>query len=706
MSVGGTPFSVWVSTDGSPRWALDTWWDAPRECHPDDMSRRLATVLMALCGLWLAIYEVRVVAFPGWHLVPFGRGAHLIELGVASALCMLRAITDRRERAGWFLIGLGCASWTLGETYFTADLWNLQNIPVPSWADVGYLAFPPLVFAGIVLLARQRIRGMSASVWIDGAAAALAVAGLSAALVFGPVLRSVGGTPANVATNLAYPLADLLLLGLLVGVVALSGWRLTRTWLLLGMGVVVFCVADSLYLVQSAHGSYIPGGVYDTGWWGGITLLAAAAWIRGGDRRDQSAAEQTILLPLAFGVVALGVLIVGDLRSGPMNPLAVTLAGGSLTAIGIRLLLTFRHSQRILSDSRKAALTDSLTGLPNRRALTDDLAAVMRVADRTRPVVLALFDLDGFKQYNDTFGHPAGDALLARLADRLRRSVDGSATPYRMGGDEFCVLGVIDGTGTARAAAALTEKGEAFTIGCSYGVASLPEEASSAAAALHLADQRMYDHKTARASASRQSTDVLLKVLGERNPGLLEHLGEVSVLATMTAEALGLSEHEVKRIEIAAELHDVGKVAIPDTILNKPGPLDEEEWAFMRSHTEIGARIVNAAPSLARSAELVRASHERYDGCGYPDRLAGEEIPLGAGIIAVCDAFDAMTSDRSYRRAIAVADAVAELRRCSGSQFDPRVVDAFCELIADPNCELHKALVLDGPDPARPRTGV
>ena len=144
------------------------------------------------------------------------------------------------------------------------------------------------------------------------------------------------------------------------------------------------------------------------------------------------------------------------------------------------------------------------------------------------------------------------------------------------------------------------------------------------------------------------------------------------------AERLGLPAHEVKLHPLAAELHDVGKTAIPDAILNKPGPLDDDEWEFMRRHTVIGERIILAAPSLAPTAELVRSSHERFDGTGYPDALRGEEIPLGASIIAVCDAFDAMVSERPYRDAMSPADALVELRRCAGTQFDPGVVEAFC----------------------------
>jgi HD-GYP domain-containing protein (c-di-GMP phosphodiesterase class II) len=174
-------------------------------------------------------------------------------------------------------------------------------------------------------------------------------------------------------------------------------------------------------------------------------------------------------------------------------------------------------------------------------------------------------------------------------------------------------------------------------------------------------------------------------VLAERSPGLLEHTSDVAQLATATAKALQLSESEVERIELAAQLHDIGKVAIPDTILNKPGPLDEEEWEFIRRHPAIGERIVASAPSLASTAELVRLHHERYDGAGYPEGLSGDDVPLGAAIIAVCDAFGAMTVMRPYSDPIPVTEALAELRRCSGSQFHPVVVKVFCELVENPD---------------------
>jgi response regulator RpfG family c-di-GMP phosphodiesterase len=188
-------------------------------------------------------------------------------------------------------------------------------------------------------------------------------------------------------------------------------------------------------------------------------------------------------------------------------------------------------------------------------------------------------------------------------------------------------------------------------------------------------------HDGSRTAGSRESLGLLLKILNEHTPGVLEDLNRVARFATATAQGLGLPESEVERIEIAARLHDVGKLAIPDSILSKAGPLDAEEWAVMRTHAEIGQRILTAAPSLARAAKLVRSHHERYDGFGYPDRLAGNGIQIGASIIAVCAAFVAMMKHRPFTDAITVNEALAEVNRYSGSQFDPRVVDAFSELL-------------------------
>jgi HD-GYP domain-containing protein (c-di-GMP phosphodiesterase class II) len=208
----------------------------------------------------------------------------------------------------------------------------------------------------------------------------------------------------------------------------------------------------------------------------------------------------------------------------------------------------------------------------------------------------------------------------------------------------------------------------------------LPAETRDATEALRTADGRMYAQKQGeRPSAGRQSKDVLLSALSERSKELATHVGVVGEMAGQLAAAMGLQGELLEQIMQAAELHDIGKVAIPEAILNKPGPLSDEEWEFMRKHTLIGEKILSAAPALRAAARLVRSSHERYDGRGYPEGLAGDEIPLGARIVAVCDAYEAMTSDRPYRAKMGHEDAAAELRSSAHTQFDPYVVQVFLE---------------------------
>jgi diguanylate cyclase (GGDEF)-like protein len=359
--------------------------------------------------------------------------------------------------------------------------------------------------------------------------------------------------------------------------------------------------------------------------------------------------------------------------------------GVVLLAIAGLIPLLFLGWRRSQAELRHAADTDGLTGLGNRRRLSSALEQATRSASPQHPVLLTIFDLDGFKLYNDTYGHPAGDALLVRLAGQLAQSLDEEAEAYRMGGDEFCVVAPLPAVdfaldAAARAAEALSEHGEGFTVTASYGAVLIPIETGDVTEALRLADQRMYAQKTSsRLSAPKQATDVLVQVIGERNAELGAHLSDVAVLAQAVALRLGLSDVQADEVKRAAALHDIGKLAIPESILTKTGPLTATEWDFVRQHTLIGERILAAAPSLAGCGAIVRSSHEWWDGTGYPDGLAGESIPLAARIVAVCDAFDAMTSERSYRPRNSVRAAVQELRRCAGTQFDPTVVKLFVD---------------------------
>ena len=639
----------------------------------------LRAVFIAL-GVWMVGYEAHLALSSGLLDVIFGRFAHDIVLLTAAGITALRAIRYRRERLAWSLIAAALFSWTLGEIYYTTVLQASGSVPVPSPADLGYLGVYPLGFAGLMLLMRERTGHVSPTTWVDGVIAALVVGALAAAIVFETVLHTVGGRPLSIATNLAYPLGDMLLLLLIVTAYAIRRWRPDRSAVMLGAGIICFWAADSLYLVLTAPTTaYSESGPADLIGWMGFLLVALGAWE---PSRPGVVEEDTpnITIPIGFALVGLALLVYASATH--VNMLAVALAGAALVGVIARLIITFRENVRMLSASRSDAMSDALTGLGNRRRLMLNLEQRFARAGESPPFYLVLFDLDGFKLYNDRFGHPAGDALLRRVSGRFAHALAPHGSSYRIGGDEFCALidvGEDAFENVMRAACeALSESGEGFSVRTSYGAVCVPVEAKDSSEALRVADGRLYQDKDQRREGPRDQThSALLQAIRERHPDLHQHLSEVADLSRAVAVQMGLDPREQSAVVRAAELHDVGKIAIPDTILDKPGPLNEREWEFMERHTVLGERILAAAPALRGVAAIVRASHERYDGAGYPDALAGEGIPLGARIIFVCDAFNAMTGARPYAGRRTAAQALSEIRRCAGSQFDPQVVVAL-----------------------------
>jgi two-component system cell cycle response regulator len=609
-------------------------------------------------------------------------GIYNLVLVGAALVCVARACWVREERLAWGLIAFGLVAWSGADLYYTIVLAELEAPPYPSISDAGWLVFYPACWMAVVLLVRRRIREFHPSLWLDGIVAALGVAALTATLVLPPILAmSVEGDAAAVAVNLAYPVGDVLLLVLLIGAIALTGWRPDRSMTYLGAGLMLSGVADIAYLSAIAHGHADVPPAAASLWPAAALATAWAAWQPAGRARAvRLEGRRLLVLPLGAMVAALVLLLVDHYHR--MSDVAAVLAFATLGVAGIRLWLTAGEHMRLLGTSRGEANTDELTGLGNRRRLINDLETELARVTPEQPLLLLLFDLNGFKAYNDTFGHPAGDALLTRLGSALARAVDGQGRAYRMGGDEFCVLSTAPAERHADIAAAsraaLSERGNGFDITAALGAATLDTADGDPARALLEADRRMYAEKNGRrASAGGQSTAVLLRVIAERNPDLGEHVDGVATLARQIASELGMTDEQRTAVWQAAVLHDIGKAAVPDAILHKPGPLDEDEWVFMQRHTIVGERIMQAAPALAAAAPLVRSSHESFDGTGYPDGLARDDIPLGARIIVVCDAYDAMVSDRAYRRALSPADALEELRRCAGTQFDPEVVRAF-----------------------------
>jgi two-component system cell cycle response regulator len=628
-----------------------------------------ATILVGL-----AVYgAVLLTTSPGDRLNAFfSIWVYQGLLFLAVVIAGLRAHTSQSDRAAWIVITTSLAFWAFG------DLYNAAVAPqtYPSPADFGWLAFYPLVYIGIVLLMRTRARSIAGTLWLDGITASVAAAALGAAVLVELVLSSTEGSRSTVATNLAYPLGDVLLLSAVFGVFSLAGWRPGRRWLVLGLGVLATAVGDAIYLFQVSAGTYEAGSMVDFLWPLSMLLIAGAAWIDDGDERGLAVEGRPLLaVPAVCALVSIGILVYDHFQH--INVLAVVLATATLLLVVLRLGVTFRENRRLYELTRNEAITDPLTGLFNRRKLVLDLEHRLHREQRAT-TLLMLFDLDGFKGYNDSFGHPAGDALLARLGAKLNSVPGTKGAAYRLGGDEFCLTAFVD-PGDAeplidRACAALSERGEGFEVSSSFGAVLLPDEATTPSDALRLADERLYAQKHSRGAEADRTMHALLEALAEREPELQTHLDGVASLAVETGRMLGLRRDELDELSKAAELHDLGKLAVPDEILHKTGPLDEREWEFIHQHTLVGERILRASPAYQNVATIVRSSHERWNGSGYPDGLAREEIPLASRIVCACDAYDAMMSDRPYRPAMTPDEAQRELERSAGTIFDPAVV--------------------------------
>ena len=381
----------------------------------------------------------------------------------------------------------------------------------------------------------------------------------------------------------------------------------------------------------------------------------------------------------------------------------IVAAAGIFTLLGLML----RAQRRRLNAARaeelerlaEMASSDPLTGLRNHRVFHEDLARELQHAGRTGlPLALALVDLDDLKTLNDTHGHQAGDERIRTLADTLRATMRGADQAYRIGGDEFAVIlpgtrawGALEFAQRLRAAlpgfTATAGIAEAETLRpprrahprSRHGPAAR-QGATPARRDLHARDGPDGDEPPGRRAAH---PDARFRARARRGrEGLLhaQPLPDGLPTRALIATELGFTGDRLARMRLAGLLHDVGKIGVPDVILNKPAALTDDEYLTMQAHAVLGYEIVQAA-GLPQEARWVRHHHERVDGRGYPDGLAGDAIPLESRIILVADAYEAMTSDRPYRKAPGQAFAVQELQRGAGTQFDARVVEALCRVL-------------------------
>jgi diguanylate cyclase (GGDEF)-like protein len=414
--------------------------------------------------------------------------------------------------------------------------------------------------------------------------------------------------------------------------------------------------------------------------------------------------------PFAFMVSAALTLIVLWQRA----PLLVIALVGPLLAIALYQRSTFKAMQAM-----RLALTDPLTGLGNHRSFHERLQRELVAAEeKGSPLALCLVDFDDLKTINDRFGHPVGDLVLGQVASRLRQGGES----FRLGGDEFAVLlpGLEERRATAVArsiverVARLAVEGVG-TVTVSVGVATYPTQGSSRDELIRLADTALYRAKkdgknrvrayaaesalhadldrlaeTPDTAARYRAAASLARAVDERDAFGGSHSQRVGDYSARIAQRLGADEPTVELTRLAGNLHDLGKLAIPEEILCKSTTLSDTERLVLERHPQIGARMLESL-GVEQIAEWVLHHHERWDGAGYPSRLAGDEIPLAARIIFVADAYDAMTSEHSYGARLTEQEALTELERCAGTQFDPAVVKALAQELL-PAHEPHTAL--------------
>jgi GGDEF domain-containing protein len=380
----------------------------------------------------------------------------------------------------------------------------------------------------------------------------------------------------------------------------------------------------------------------------------------------------------AAGVLALVVAVLLGGAAGLLGLLAGAVLG---CTVALRLGPAAAPAEVPRPVERDRSI-DPVAGLPITEKLLTDLQAALARGGESQTLTLYLFTLDGFKDYNDAYGDACGDALLGWLARKFRDAVGDYGSAYRLRGGSFALLAGGSERFTsglcASAARALNEIGDGFQIYCDVGPAVLPAEASSPQAALELVTRRARKRSTERhvRSGRRAPADPMeaLRLVRPRD--------EVAALAASVARRLGIPPAEIEHLESAVHLCDIGNVAVPHAVLGHSGKLFGHEWQFILLHTLVGERLLAGGLGMDAVARLVRSSHERWDGSGYPDGLSANSIPLGSRIAFVCSAYHDMTSDRPHRAALDPEDALAQLALGAGTQFDPEVVRAFREAFA------------------------
>jgi diguanylate cyclase (GGDEF)-like protein len=681
-----------------------------------------ALVVAVLTGLaWLAVYAgLTALSRRSVGASSFvANVVYLLPIAAAAGLAGFAAHrTHERVRLVWWLLAASTFSWFAGEvawaveSYLTGD-----NAPIPSVADVGYVL--QYVFALPAVLIGLRIGVLAQTrALLDALLVGAAVAAIGWHFLIDPLVPDSWNTAAFI--TLLYPVLDLSIVSVFLAVGLSGSRRMPLSIALVGVGFGIAAVTDCFYTYAVALRRYTSASWLNLGWQVQAVLLCLAALLAAGrlnaDAQRQDVKRDLTIVPALIAVLAVaGVAVFDKVRFSQLSD--TTLAISILLFVGLlgRQFIAIRDRTRLADQLRTAAVTDVLTGLPNRRQFEEVLNVEAPLAGRGgQALSLIMVDLDNFKNVNDTYGHSTGDAVLAQAADRVRRCVPANDLTSRYGGEEFvCLLpGVEESAALAVAERiqhamssppmTLPDRPDTLRLTASLGVATIDSQRAAPVDAdelLDAADRALYRAKAGGRdrvvaaswpTSSERDADTgvppALVWLADKIDSMLSYSEHTAIVAkwTLTLGArLGLGHVDQRRTATAARLHDIGKVGISRAILTKPGPLDSDEWQQMRNHPSEGARIIAEFTDRPDLAPIVAAHHERYDGQGYPLGLAGNDIPLEARIISVCDAWAAMRVTRPYSRALTEEQAREELVNGRASQFDPVVVDAFLALLEE-----------------------
>jgi diguanylate cyclase (GGDEF)-like protein len=458
-------------------------------------------------GIYLTGYLTSLIVLPEDQLWPMFNDWAVGGFEVAGALlCLARGLRRRTGRAVPVTLGLALLMWAAGDLVLTVESRGGRIPATPSYADICWLAFFPFCYVALVLFVRGEVRKLTTPSWLDGAVAGAGAAAVCAAFAFHSIHSLAGGSGAATATNVAYPIGDVILLCLIAGGSTMVAGRRLAPWILIAAGIFINVVGDTANLFDSHLGE--TGFVLDAiAWPASILALSMAVWIRPRPSDPFATPKApTFVIPGISTLAALAVLLVGNLRH--TSRIALLLATVTLLLVGMRLMLSIRGMNALSQQRRKQALTDELTGLANRRCLSAVLDAFFDELDLTEPeprqLAFLFIDLDHFKEINDTFGHPAGDQLLRQMGPRLSTCLRADDLLVRLGGDEFVVL-LLDGDATfattvaQRISDALAEPFELdamkATVSASIGIALAPTDATDSAGLLWCADIAMYRAK-------------------------------------------------------------------------------------------------------------------------------------------------------------------------------------------------------------------